>query len=104
MALSTLFATELTSEAAPRTVLHAAIVKDPAISARVVNIRNIVTLLYIPGVQARNPPDALIHGNLDHNRANSGRNAMNVCKTKVSIRQRKGREKKGPPNDGPIHE
>jgi len=45
MALSAAFATELTSEAAPRTVLQAAIVSDPAISAKVVILRNIFTLL-----------------------------------------------------------
>ncbi len=43
--MSTAFAAELTSDAAPRTVLHAAIVKDPAMRAKVVILRNIVTLL-----------------------------------------------------------
>ena len=45
IALSTAFAAELTSDAAPRTVLHAAMVKEPAIRAKVVILRNIITLL-----------------------------------------------------------
>lgn len=43
--LQVALSTELTSAAAPQTVLQAAIVKDPAIIASVVILRSILTLL-----------------------------------------------------------